>query len=64
MKKGENHQRIFHIQKSLGSKCQLQQFWFLGTHFSKKDISSRKLRKWTSPMNSSYSNYFENKISS
>ena len=34
-----------------------QKIWFLGQICPKKSISNRKLKKWTSPLISEYSNY-------
>ena len=51
MKKGESHQRIFHIQKSLGSKCQLQQtILIFGNTFLKKGYFQSKTKKMNIPI--------------
>ena len=34
-----------------------KQFWILGTNLLKKGISSQKGQKWSSPLNSAYSNW-------
>ena len=56
-KKNENYHRILHIQINLDSKFQLQQtILIFGTNFQKKYTSGQKHKKWTSLLNSSYSN--------
>ena len=35
------------------------QFWFFGRNLSKKDISGRKEKKWTSPLNSAILDIWE-----
>ena len=63
-KKNENHHWFLYIRINLGSKFQLQQTIFIfGTNFLKKVTSGWKQKKWTSPLNSSYSNYFKYQFS-
>ena len=55
--KNKNHHRVLHIWMSLGPKFELQQRILIsGPNLPKKDTSCRKQRKWTSPLNYSYSN--------
>ena len=51
MEKGEKHQRILHIQKRQGSKCQFQQtILIFGNKFLKKGYFQSKTKKMNIPI--------------
>ena len=54
--KSEHHHWILHIRISLGTKFHFKQIWNLGPVSSKNGTSVWKWKKWTSTLNSAYSN--------
>ena len=63
-KKRDQHHLILHIRISLGTKFQLQLIILtFGPNLPKKHSSDQKQKKWTSPLNSAYSNLCRHQIS-
>ena len=62
--KSEHHYWILHIQISIATKFPLKlTILIFRANLPKKGISGQKQKKWTSPLNSAYSNWSGYQIS-